>query len=112
MYKIIFTRNNCELVSNIKTFEKASDEIKYFTQPDMLYKKDEVKITYEYDRKEAKMWNLVLDLLIKGDNVAAIIEQLKDVVKRLEAGQLSYSNYVEGDTKLEFEVEYEIRKAK
>ena len=53
-----------------------------------------------------------MDLLIKGDNVAVIIEQLEEVVKKLKAGQLSYSNYVEGDNKQTFEVEYEIRKAK
>lgn len=100
------------LEGGFHSFKQASDALKEITKPDMLYKQNEVKIYCYYDKKEEKMWNLVLDLIIKGEDVATIVTQLEDVVKKIKAGQLAHSNYVEGETKQTFEVEYEIRKAK
>jgi len=112
MYGIKSAKYKHHLAGKFLSFKEASDYIKEWTRPSNLYRKDELKIYYYLDRKEEMMWNLVLDLLIKGENVAVIIEQLEEVINKIKAGHLTYSSYVEGEAKQPFEIEYEIRKAK
>ncbi len=53
-------------------------------------------------------WNLVLDLLIKGEDLKTIISQLEEVIEKLKKGEIRYDNFIKNDEN--FEIEYEVRK--